>query len=185
MRALASSLILALLMAGCARAPDRDPCAERDAGRPVDATLLAFLGRARSAHHAADQLEESVDLARAVEVLRAVAEGPLPPGDAAEVREVLADTFARIADLESRRGAFDAARAAVERGLALAAEPTYFRGHLYEVQGLVWERNAAELRKSGDEAAARAASSRALEALETSMQIQGDVIRRAVPAPSR
>jgi tetratricopeptide (TPR) repeat protein len=182
-----AALIAALLIAACAR-HEPTPCEELDAGRPVDATLLAFLSRARAAHHAADRAEERADLARAARALEAVVTGPLPPGSAAEapeVREVLADTLARLAELKSRRGEFDAALADLARGLELAREPTYFRGHLYEVEGLVWERKAAVLRAGGAEGPAREANAKALEALETSMKIQAEVIRQAVPPPGR
>lgn len=168
----------------------REPCPDVDEHPPVDTELLAFLSRARAAHHAADRAEEREDTASAVRLLRDVASGPFPGGAAErtpEVREVLADTLARLADLESRRGNFDDARAAVERGLELAREPSYFRGHLYEVSGLMWERKSLALRARGDESGAKDASRRAFEQLETAMKIQAQVIAgsAAKPAPSR
>ena len=58
--------LLALLLgvAACARR-ESEPvqrCAEVDAGSPVDPLLLAFLSRARSAHHLADAHEAEGDL---------------------------------------------------------------------------------------------------------------------------
>jgi tetratricopeptide (TPR) repeat protein len=168
----------ALLVSGC---KGTDGCGDADAA-PVDPTLLAFLSRARAAHHLADQHEQDEQLEPAIGALQKLVDGPLPGGaaPAPEAREVLADTRARLADLTSRLGRFDEAAAHVERGLEQAREVTYFRGHLFEVRGLVEERRAAGLREQGDSAAADAAKQRALEAFEQSMEIQGLVIKGAL-----
>jgi tetratricopeptide (TPR) repeat protein len=168
------------LVAGCAQ-KSADSCGETDAA-PVDPTLLAFLSRARSAHHLADQHEQDEQIEPAIGALRKLIEGPLPGGTtpAPEAREVLADTRARLADLTSRLGRYDEAAGHVERGLDQAREVTYFRGHLFEVRGLVEERRAASLRDKGDAAAADAAKKRALDAFEQSMEIQAQVIQGAL-----
>jgi len=137
---------------GCLRRAE--PAAE-DA---IDPSLLAFLSRARAAHHRADLLEADERLEPAVRELSAIVDGPLPRGGPAlaEVREVLADTLARRAELSSRLGQHDAATADVDRGLTLAAEVSYFRGHLYEVRGLIEERRAAYLRAEAERLLERA-----------------------------
>lgn len=182
------ALACAALVGGvsCARSePTAAVCGDTDAGTPVDPKLLAFLSRARSAHHLADQAELSENLERASEVLRGLVTGPVPGGDAKnaapEVREVLADTFARIAELESQRGNFDQASKDIDAGLALARETTYFRGHLFEVRGVVEERRSKSLADAGKETEAAAAKKRALDAFEESMAIQAEVIKQAVP----
>ena len=116
---------------GCARRAE--PAAEVT----IDPALLAFLSRARAAHHRADLLEADNQLDPAARELSSVTDGPLPPGGPSlpEVREVLADTLARRADLSSRLGRHDAATADVDRGLTLATEVSYFRGHLFEEIG--------------------------------------------------
>jgi tetratricopeptide (TPR) repeat protein len=171
----------AAIASGCAERSAPAGCGETDAA-PVDPTLLAFLSRARSAHHLADQHEEDNQLEPAIAALDQVIQGPIPGGSAppAEAREVLADTRARLADLESRRGRFDDASKHVERGLEQAREVTYFRGHLFEVRGLVEERRAKALREKGDTAGADAAKKRALDAFEQSMDIQAEVIGGAL-----
>jgi hypothetical protein len=191
-RLVARGLIVALLAisTGCAqRERDERPqaCPELDAGKPVDPTLLAFLSRARAAHHLADGHEEGKDPARAVKALEALIAGPIPgaPRPAPEVREVLADTRARIADLESQRGNFDLAMKQVDEGLRLADQPSYFRGHLYEIRGLVEERRAKQLREQGNAAGAEQSKQRALEAFEESMKIQERVIKDSVPTEKR
>lgn len=166
-------------------------CPALDAGMPVDPLLLAFLSRARSAHHLADERENENDLGAAITPLAALVAGPLPHGAtpelAPEVREVLADTRARLADLRSRQGAFDQAIADVRAGLESATEPNYFQGHLLETEGLVEERRAKSL-DTKDPAEAAKAKARAIELLERAMSVQAHVIDgatdRAAPAPS-
>ena len=177
MRPLWPLLVLALA-AGCRSAPD---CTEFQ-GQPVDPVLLAFLSRARAAHHAADLAESRSDRPRAIDVLREVSDGPLPAGqasEAAEVREVLADTLARLADLQSQQGNHEEALRRIDRGLTLVPTPTYFRGHLYEVRGLAEERLAARLQAQGDATGAVAAKERAFSALEAAMKLQASVIEQS------
>lgn len=177
-RGLALRVLLGLvIVCGCSRR--ERPCEADPSGAPVDPALLAFLSRARAAHHMADA-QEDAHPDRALSTLRTVIEGPLPgKADARppEVREVLADTGARIADLESRAQKYDEAVQSIDRALLWVPEMNYFRGHLYEVLGLVEERRAHSLAQSGNGAGAEVAKSRALTAFERSMGIQAEVIR--------
>ncbi|HEX3776918.1 MAG TPA: hypothetical protein VHV51_20740 [Polyangiaceae bacterium] len=185
-----------LLFAACSRDQSNglERCAAVDAGTPVDPLLLAFLSRARAAHHLADEHEAAGDLNAAIAPLVELVAGPLPhTGNelAPEVNEVLADTRARLADLRSRMGTYDLAFADAEAGLEHATEPNYFRGHLLETEGLVEERRAKSLEKSDAGAAARARA-HAIELLEQAMSVQARVIDKsgapsspaAVPASS-
>lgn len=188
---LAAVVVLAAALGACSRgiderrrAPNVCPCA--DAGTPIDPVLLAFLARARTAHHLADGFEEGHEIERAIDALHRVIDGPIPGAahPAAEVREVLADTRARLADLSSQLGRFDEAARQVDVGLGAVPETSFYRGHLFEVRGVLEQRRAKALRAAGDETAARAAERRAVEASETSMEIQAEVIRNAAPASS-
>ncbi len=175
--------VLAFGPLGCSRQPREGDCPELDGGAPVDQALLAFLSRARAAHHRADQREDAGDIAQAVAELDALVGGPLLAGrKAPEVNEVLADTRARLADLRSRQGAFNRAEADVKSGLALLEGPSYFQGHLFEVQGLLEERRAKALAGSGDTAGAEHAKERALAAFQKAMEVQATVIERATGA---
>jgi hypothetical protein len=183
MRLLPVLLAVVLAVASCSR-DDGMPknCPELDGGAPVDPVLLAFLSRARAAHHIADSREQAGDLRAAAVALETLTRGPKPPGnERPEVREVLADTHARLADLHGRQGKMEQAFDAVNVGLNLVPEPTYFRGHLFEVRGQLEERQAESLGKAGDEAAAKAARERALSAFEEAMRIQQSVIEKAAP----
>jgi hypothetical protein len=171
----------------CSREPRAEDCPPDTGARVVDATLLAFLSRARAAHHAADRAEQAGDAARARRLLTELTAGPFPGGKqlAVEVREVLADTRARLADLASRAGDFAGADAELRAGLEQVPETSYFRGHLFEVSGLVDERRARDLLARGDSEGAKAANQRALEALEQAMTIQAEVIRKTTePKPN-
>jgi hypothetical protein len=192
------ALALALATCACSR---REPlaterCPPSEAGAPVDPLLLAFLSRARSAHHVADDFESAGDLSAAAAPLSALVAGPFPhssgPELPPEVREVLADTLARLADFHSRTGAFEQALADVRAGLERAGGPNYFQGHLLETEGLVEERRAKAL-TTRDPAAAADARKRAIGLLEQAMSVQSAVIEQragagtpaASPLPAR
>ena len=164
----------ALMLAGCSRHEPREDCA--DNVRVVDPALLAFLSKARSAHHVADQQEARGDRAAALRALQSLTAGPVPAGAAPEVEEVLADTRARSAELLSQVGRFDQADEELEQGLAHAKSPTYFRGHLFEVRGLVEERREKALRGNARGQEADKARERSLNAYEEAMKIQAQVI---------
>jgi hypothetical protein len=175
-------LLSALVLGGCSRQEPRDDCGPPE--RVVDPVLLAFLSQARSAHHVADQREAEGDVSAALRALTGLVSGPKPPLGAPEVGEVLADTRARIADLLSRSGRFEQAEREIEEGLTSAKEPSYFRGHLFEVRGLVEERREKVLRSKGKAQEADQARERSLSAYEEAMKIQASVIQQASPAGS-
>ncbi|MGK4006099.1 hypothetical protein WMF31_26005 [Sorangium sp. So ce1036] len=173
---------------GCARGDEQG----RGAGAPgdlacacapapvVDPTLLAFLSRARAAHHAADLAIGAGDRAAAVRALEGIITAPRPPGEPPEVAEVTADTHARLAELRSEGGEFDAAGRDIEAGLRLAPAPSHYQGHLYEVAGVVEERRAKALEARGDREAAARARRRAVDLLERAIAIQDQVITEAL-----
>lgn len=144
----------------------------------VDPPLLAFLSLARAAHHEADLAMDANDRAKAIASLERVTkaswQGKKPP----EVVEVTADTLARLADLRSEDGKFDEAARDVDAGIALATEPTHYRGRLFELRGVVEQRREKALKEKGDKAAAAKAHEVAMDAFEQAMSIQEDVIGR-------
>jgi tetratricopeptide (TPR) repeat protein len=153
----------------------------------IDASLLAFLSKARAVHLQADLVEGEGKLEEAAKLLAALVRAPAPGGEAPgpEVREVLADALARLAELEGRLGEFDSARGHVRQGLELAKEPTQFRGRLFEVRGAVEKRAYEALVAKGDELGANAAKARALEALKEAVSIQESVIDGALGGTKR
>lgn len=196
--AIASAVLLSLglLVTGCAQQnsmedrgggappspqPASAPACQCDDDQPVvDPPLLAFLSMARAAHHDADLSVEAGDRAAAIAVLERVVKAPWQGRKPPEVIEVTADTLARLADLRSEDGQFDEALRDVAGGIALATEPTHFRGRLFEVRGLVEERRAKALKEKGDTEGAERARKSALESFGQAMDIQEDVIGRAL-----
>lgn len=140
---------------------------------------MSFLSRARSAHHLADNQEQNQP-DQALATLLSVVNGPrpgLPDHWAPEVREVLADTSARVADIESQLEQFEDATRTINGALPWVPDASYFRGHLFEVLGLVEERRTRMLERQGNAKEAESARSRAMAAFEESMKIQAEVIR--------
>ncbi len=159
-----------------------------DDGTPVDTEIMAFLSEARALHHEANLKEEGGDLAGAVNAIERLvaARRPHPERKGAvplyppEIEEVLADAYARLAELRLKRGELDPAALAVKSGLEHVAEATYFRGHLVEVQGLVEEARAEQLADAGNAAEAAKARERAIQLLEEVVKIQDQVIQRSL-----
>jgi tetratricopeptide (TPR) repeat protein len=190
------ALALGLALAGCAEQsshPDADDASPRPAAAAsaqpacacedepvVDPTLLSFLSMARAAHHKADLEVEAGDRAAAIAALERVVKAPWQGKRPPEVVEVTADTLARLADLRSEDGKFEEAARDVTEGIALAIEPTHFRGRLFEVRGLVEERRSKALKEKGDSEGAERARKAAVESFRQAMDIQEDVIARAL-----
>lgn len=158
------------------------PCASAGV---VSAGLLAFLSRARAAHGQADLAEEQGDKAAARSALEQLLRAPRPgAGLAPELREVLADTHGRLAELLAQDGNESAALTQLRTGLRLATETTYYRGRLFELMGVVEKQRYKRLRAAGDEEAAEAARKRAMKALKQAIAIQDAVVRARLPAPA-
>jgi hypothetical protein len=183
------SLVLALalgLAAGSAGAVAAG-CSRRDASEEgaavVDTELLAYLSSARALHHLADLKQQNGDLAGAVAAMEKLLATRRPHEGQAlpEISEVLADAHARLAELQLERGDLVAASDAARRGLAHAPDATYFRGHLFEVQGIVEKTRASALEDAGKRDEASRARRQATDALEEAVRIQAQVIQRSLP----
>ncbi len=190
-RLLCAAVLAGILLFGCAK-PDGGAAsratahpAQADAGPAVDPALLAFLSEARALHHQANVYEASNEPSQALESLDKLVhvQRPHPGVKVPEVEEVLADTYARLAELRLRAGSFDGAARDVQEGLTHAGDPTYFRGHLFEVAGLVEEARAASLTDAGHSADADRARERALALLQEAVDIQNKVIADSLAAP--
>ena len=181
------ALAVAAGAAGCAQPPvdaGPEPAAERCAqpSGVVDDVLLAYLSKARAAHLRADLFEAKKDYQAAIAEMEGLVGDPKPEATP-ELREVLADSHARLAELRSRVGQFDAAQADIEDGLGFAPEVTHFRGRLFEVRGLVEKERAEMLEKGGKTQEAAEARERAIRALQQAIDVQDQVIREALSAP--
>jgi hypothetical protein len=179
-------LVLAAFVALAAcHTPSSSECVSTEPGATaIDTETMAFLSAARARHHEADTKEAGNDVAGAVTALEQLVAMPRPhPGTrVAEIEEVLADTDARIAELRLRAPDVDGALRAITDGLTHATEPTYFRGHLLEVQGIAEEQRAKALDAAGKADDARAARARAVDLFHQSVDIQAKVIESSLGA---
>ena len=179
------AVAIACALAACAK---RDSAASaprvqlEDGGTAVDLDLMAFLSEARALHHEANVREDAGDLPGAIAAMQKLVHASRPhPGEPIpEVEEVLADAFARLAELAMRDHDLDRATAAVHEGMAHAEGVTYFRGHLLEVAGIVEETRASVLADAGKTDEAVKARARALASLEEAVDVQEKVIGHAL-----
>src|SRR5690606_17942569 len=108
--------------------------------------------------------EETNDLPRAIDAMERLVAAERPRDRSLpEVDEVLADGYARLAELRLRNGELQSASEAAARGLGHAPEPTYFRGHLVEIQGLIEEARGDVAADAGQPEAAAEARRRAID----------------------
>lgn len=176
------AVALAALVPACARQPRGAAGLDAtDGGVPIDASVMAYLSLARALHHEAS-LKEEGDVPGAIAALEhlTAAPRPHPSQRVPEVEEVLADTYARIAELQVRQEDLTRASASVKEGLAHAPEPSYFRGHLLEVGGIAEEARARVLRDAGRAGEAESAKTRALELLHEAVVVQERVVRETL-----
>ncbi len=180
---LATLVVLAIALAIAIGCRNREG-SEQDGAQVVDMELMAFLSEARALHHQANLKEEANDLPGAAAAMQRLvgARRPHEGTTTPEVEEVLADAYARLAELELRQNALEPASEAIKEGLAHAPEPTYFRGHLIEVEGLVEEARAASLADAGKPDEAAQARESAIKLLEEVVRIQDQVIQRSLEA---
>jgi hypothetical protein len=187
--ALASIALMMFALAGCANEERRPSPAgscscDEVSARPVDTKLMAWLSKARTLHHLADQGETDGGVDRAIAPLEQLVGGPVPTRPSLEVDEVLADTYARLAELRTRGGDLERAQADVEKGLEHARGTTYFRGHLLEVRGLVFEKLSESLAKAGKRAEAEEARQKAMRASVEAVRVQDEVIAQTIDEES-
>lgn len=177
--ALAATIVVAFVLAiGCGR----DMPGDTNGAPAIDTEVMAYLSEARALHHQANLKEEAGDVAGAVAAMERLvaAKRPHPESKMPEVEEVLADAYARLAELELKRNGLPNATRAIDTGLTHAPEATYFRGHLVEVQGLIMEANAAELADAGKKDEAAKAREKAIGLLEEVVKIQDQVIQKSL-----
>ena len=170
--------VAALGLTACNSNRSASGCPGATEGAPVDTKVMAFLSAARALHHEADVKEQSGDIAGAIASLEKLVGLARPR--ASEVDEVLADTHARLAEMRLQSKDWAGADREVQGGLEHAREPTYFRGHLLEVSGLIEEQRAGALADAGKRDEAAQARARAVDLLEQAVQVQEQVIAHAL-----
>ncbi len=182
MRAPFALAIAATLLVACAKGASPISAEPReDGGPPLDTEVMAYLSEARALHHQANLSEDTRDIPGAIGPLEHLVHAPKPHEGTRipEVEEVLADTYARLAELRLSTGNLSGAESEVRAGLSHAPDPTYFRGHLLEVQGIVAETRAAGLADAGHAAEAEQLRARARDLLSQAVHVQESVLAHA------
>jgi hypothetical protein len=172
----ATAMVLAI--GGCARSSGSVSGCPSASAAPVDTTVMAFLSAARALHHEADVKEQSGDAPGAIGALEKLVAMPEP--HASEVDEVLADAYARLAEMRLQARDWEGADRDVHAGLAHAPAPTYFRGHLLEVGGRIEEARSGAAADAGKRDEAARARARSVDLLEQAVRVQEQVIERAL-----
>ena len=179
--------VWAIVLAGCAKASVPISAEPRDGGgAPIDTEVMAYLSEARALHHQANLSEDARDIPAAISPLERLVkerkphEGTTVP----EVEEVLADTFARLAELRARTNDLAGAEVDIRTGLSHAGGPTYFRGHLLEIQGILEEARANDLADAGRRSEASEARAKARDLLNQAVNVQERVLSNATGGPS-
>ena len=178
-------VLLSAAVLHCGKKSDAGVATGDDAGTPVDMDVMAFLSEARALHHETNVHEDSGDVKAATGSLDRLvhAKKPHEGTKVPEVEEVLADTYARLADLRLRTGDVDGASRAVREGMTHAPDPTYFRGHLLEVDGIVEEARGANLADAGKREEAQKARANAIERLREAVDVQEKVVTSSLASP--
>jgi hypothetical protein len=180
---LSAGATLWLALAGCAKTRAYEtsekscPCESPEA---IDSALMAWLSKARTLHHLADLAESEGSTEKAEAPLEQLVTGAKPTGNPPEMTEVLADTYARLAELRAQRGDFAQAERDLDLGLTYAPGKTYFRGHLLEVRGLVYQKQSQALEKAGHLAEAQQARGEASRASLEAVRLQDEVIKSSL-----
>jgi hypothetical protein len=152
---------------------------QRDESPKVDASLMAYLSKTRALHHEANLREDQGDLPGAISALERILSAE-KSRETPEIKEVLADTRARLAELEIKRNNLGKAEDHTVAGLKLAPPQSYFQGHLLEVSGLALEAKSYALADAGDLKGAVSAREEAVKKLEEAILVQEKVILRTL-----
>jgi hypothetical protein len=169
---------MVFVLAGCAKDTRSVSGCPSASAAPVDTAVMAFLSAARALHHEADVKEQSGDASGAIGALEKLVAMPEPRAN--EVDEVLADAYARLAEMRMQARDWEGAAREVHAGLAHAPAPSYFRGHLLEVAGRIEEGRAGAAADAGRRDEAARARARSVDLLEQAVRVQEQVIERTL-----
>lgn len=175
-RTLAALAAVCALALGCgnASAPETTP----------DEAVMAALGTVRALHHEADVFESAGDLDRASQAIRRVLAIEFPRG-MAESEDLRTDAYGRLAELSLRRGAADECLSLASTGVHDAHRESVLKARLWMVRGQCLGALADRAQQSGDATGASQRRTEALQALETSIEMNQRVLRRITDGGQR
>jgi hypothetical protein len=177
---LAAGLLAALVAFGVAACRRR----ATQCSRPTDDATMAVLLTARALHHQADAFEAVGDYPAATRAIERVLALRIP-ASVQEADEVRADAWGRLAEIALASDDPDGALAHANTGLRDSRRESVLRARLHLVRGRALRALADRARTAGDTTTAQARQRDAIEAFETSIQVNQRVLRRALDAGSR
>ncbi len=180
-------VVVACLVAGCAKAPSRardQRCCPCKAGQQLDERLMATLASARAHHHQADiyQRQGQADQAMAAvkKILALDLDSRYP-----EAEEVRLDAAARLAKMMLSREDADQALGLVDGQIKGAQRESFYLSNLHSVRGEILEFQAKALDKAGDKDRAKEVSREAIAAFERSIVINKKLQQRLLKKEKR
>jgi tetratricopeptide (TPR) repeat protein len=160
-------VLMAVLMAlttGCKR---RD---ERARTRALDEATMAVLYTARALHHQADVFESAGDFESASRAIERVLALRIPAG-VEEAEDIRADAWGRLGEIALMAGDLERALAHANTGLRDTKHESVLQARLYVVKGRALRQLAERAEAEGDPTTAQSRRREAIDALETSIQI--------------
>ncbi len=154
-------------------------CESRRGGsaREVDETTMAILTTARALHHEADVYESAGDFAAAGAAIERVLALRIPPS-VLEAEDIRMDAWGRLAEISLMADDPERALAHANTGLRDSHRDSVLQARLYVAKGRALRALAQRAAASGDTTAADSRRREALDALETSIQINQRVLGR-------
>jgi tetratricopeptide (TPR) repeat protein len=145
----------------------------------LDEATMAVLNTARALHHEADVFESAGDLAAASRAIERVLALRIPPG-VEEAEDIRADAWGRLGELALMADAPDRALAHANTGLRDTRRESVLQARLYVVKGRALRMLAERAEAAGDPTTAQSRRREAIDALETSIQINQRVLGRLI-----
>ena len=145
--------------------------------RELDDTTMAILTTARALHHEADVFESAGEFDHAAEAIERVLALRIPPS-VEEAEDIRIDAWGRLGEIALMAGAPERALAHANTGLRDSHRETVLRARLYVVKGRALRALADQARTAEDSTTAQARRREAIDALETSIQINMRVLGR-------
>ncbi len=152
--------------------------------RDLDETTMAVLNTARALHHEADVYESAGDFNAASQAIERVLALRIPPS-VAEAEDIRVDAWGRLAEIALMADDPDRALAHANAGLQDSHHESVLRARLYVVKGRALRALADREAHAGDTTTADARRREAIDALETSIQINQRVLGHLLDGGTR
>jgi hypothetical protein len=152
--------------------------------RDLDETTMAVLNTARALHHEADVYESAGDYNAASQAIERVLALHIPPS-VAEAEDIRVDAWGRLAEIALEADDPDRALAHANAGLQDSHRESVLRARLYVVKGRALRALADRAARSADTTTADARRREAIDALETSIQINQRVLGHLLDGGTR